>query len=307
MTKETITRSAHMLVYEQQLKDKRWELKAENIRIRDKHKCRLCGANDVQLDVHHIRYIYGRAPWDYDDGDLVTLCHDCHEKFHAKQDFKDLMPGDYFYSKLLDGVGIVERKQSNSIWFHLCWTEDNHCQEKGHGRLYFESEAYQGDVRAAKPYEITEFWKKVEKYYDIDQIIIAFGTHLRSLLPDEHPLRVKAREKYKEAISLFNKQRKFVKDQFDYYLLVSDNDFAEFKNRRISSYKDWSDTTFPYAYFHVACKKDVKEKPLCDNSKEIPYDKFDYTGYHAATLEEVNEWSDYLYHLDSLHENDLPF
>lgn len=43
--------------YEQQLNDVRWRFKAANIRRRDKHECRLCGAKRTQLDVHHIRYV----------------------------------------------------------------------------------------------------------------------------------------------------------------------------------------------------------------------------------------------------------
>ena len=66
--------------YSQELQKIHWKLKADNIRIRDKHKCRLCGAVGTQLDVHHLRYIDGREPWEYDDGDLVTLCHTCHEQ-----------------------------------------------------------------------------------------------------------------------------------------------------------------------------------------------------------------------------------
>ena len=34
--------------YEQQLDDVRWKFKADNIRIRDKHECRLCGAKRTQ-------------------------------------------------------------------------------------------------------------------------------------------------------------------------------------------------------------------------------------------------------------------
>lgn len=63
--------------YSQQLQDLNWKFKADNIRIRDKHSCRLCGEKNTQLDVHHIRYIDGRMAWEYDDGDLVTLCHKC--------------------------------------------------------------------------------------------------------------------------------------------------------------------------------------------------------------------------------------
>ena len=40
--------------YSQELQNTHWKLKADNIRIRDKHKCRLCNATDTQLDVHHL-------------------------------------------------------------------------------------------------------------------------------------------------------------------------------------------------------------------------------------------------------------
>lgn len=158
--------------YEQQLDDTRWKLKAENIRIRDKRKCRLCGANKTQLDVHHIRYINGREAWDYDDGDLVTLCHKCHEELHDGQDYEKLTPGYYYYDKVLKGVGIVKSKQSGGIWFSVCWTDDNHWSINGHGRLYIEDFLPRENVRMAKHSEINDFWSNVEKYYSIDSIIL---------------------------------------------------------------------------------------------------------------------------------------
>ena len=142
--------------YQQQLEDKRWIFKAENIRIRDKHKCRLCGTTKAQLDVHHIRYIDGREAWDYDDGDLVTLCHNCHEEVHDGQDYDKLIPGSYFYNKNLEGVGIVEYKQTNSIWFHACWAETDQNEGENHGRLYIEDEAPREAVRIARPNEIKD-------------------------------------------------------------------------------------------------------------------------------------------------------
>ena len=134
--------------YEQQLDDTRWKLKANNIRKRDNHECQICGAKKRQLDVHHIRYVSGREAWDYDDGDLVTLCHECHEEIHDWQDFENLIEGDYYYGKTLEGVGVVERK-----------------------------------------------------YYSIESIIYDFGKHLKTLLPDKHPIRIKARNCFKEAIN----------------------------------------------------------------------------------------------------------
>ena len=93
--------------YEQQLDDVRWKFKADNIRIRDKHECRLCGAKKVQLDVHHIRYIYGREAWDYDDGDLVTLCHKCHEEKYddgSNRTYSKRTAGCYSYDNVDDHI-----------------------------------------------------------------------------------------------------------------------------------------------------------------------------------------------------------
>ena len=153
--------------YDQQLKDIRWKFKADNIRIRDNHRCRLCGAKNTQLDVHHIRYT-GCEAWDYDDGDLVTLCHRCHEELHSWHDFETLRPGDYFYSKYFEGVGVVDYKNSDVIGFKGCWTENKHCCYENHGRLYANDEIAREDVRLATPIEIEELWIKVAKYYSID-------------------------------------------------------------------------------------------------------------------------------------------
>lgn len=34
------------------------------------------------LNVHHTYYIKGKAPWEYEDDALITLCEDCHQKAH---------------------------------------------------------------------------------------------------------------------------------------------------------------------------------------------------------------------------------
>ncbi len=135
--------------YSQELLDTNWKLKADSIRIRDKYECRICGATKTQLDVHHLRYIMGRKAWEYDDGDLVTLCHKCHEELHSWQDFEILRPGDYFYSKYFEGVGVVDYKNLDVIGFKGCWTENKHCWYDNHGRLYANDEVARDDVRLA--------------------------------------------------------------------------------------------------------------------------------------------------------------
>ena len=293
--------------YEQQLEDVRWKFKAENIRIRDGHKCRLCGAKNTQLDVHHIRYT-GCEAWDYDDGDLVTLCHKCHEELHDWQDFETLRPGDYFYSKYFEGVGVVEYIKSDGIYFKGCWTENKHCCYDDHGRLYANDETPREDVRLATNNEIEDFWDKVVKYYSISAIIEYFGEHLETLLPKNHPVRVQARECFQNAINTYEEQKKYVKEKFDYFLLVSDSNFAAFEdNRKFGSPCDWPADELPRAFFHVAPKQDVIEKPQKVNGKEVAFDDFDFSGYRAATKEETSQWVEYIDHLFELNKDALPF
>jgi hypothetical protein len=300
--------------YEQQLDDVRWKFKADNIRIRDKHVCRLCGAKKTQLDVHHIRYIYGREAWDYDDGDLVTLCHKCHEEIHDWQDFEKLVPGSYFYDKDLKGVGIVEHKQSDGVWFHVCWTDEKHWQEDGHGRLFYEELSSRECIREATPTEIEDFWKKVVAYYNVDAIICHFGKHLKNLFPANHPIRVKARNRFKEALGIYEKQYKFIRETFNHTLLVSDDYYALLDDNRQQSYpygNYWPSDELPHHYFKTVPAKDIKEKPNENNLKFVGFDELEFSKYRAATTDELKEWLDYEYHIANLHEeigdDDLPF
>lgn len=62
-----------------------WGKVARKVRLRDGHKCRICGAS-YPLEVHHRRYkvngvsIVGNELEHMDC--LVTLCGGCHEKVH---------------------------------------------------------------------------------------------------------------------------------------------------------------------------------------------------------------------------------
>lgn len=310
--KNTLRYMAPKERYEQQLADVRWMFKSDNIRIRDNHKCRLCNTKKTQLDVHHIRYIKGREAWDYDDGDLVTLCHKCHEELHNWQDFESLNPGNYYYDTGAKGVGIVEHKQSDSIGFRACWTDDKHCQVDGHGRLYFDDFSPRENVRKATQTEIEDFWSKIETYYNIDTIIECFGKHLKNLFPVNHPIRVKARNRFKEALELSEKQFKFIRETFNHTLLISDEYFALLeRNRNYYHPYDWYPYELPHHYFKKVPIKDVKEKPNVNNLRIVNFDELDFSKYRAANNDELQEWLDYEYHIAYLHEDhgndDLPF
>ena len=75
--------------YRRQLWDDRWRQRREVIMTRDQGRCRCCGST-LQLQVHHRQYhvdaVTGawKAPWEYADNLLVTLCERCHQAGHAR-------------------------------------------------------------------------------------------------------------------------------------------------------------------------------------------------------------------------------
>lgn len=65
-------------------RDSRWQKKRLEIMNRDKWTCRSCGKSgeNVTLNVHHAYYETGKAPWEYLNETLVTLCDKCHKERH---------------------------------------------------------------------------------------------------------------------------------------------------------------------------------------------------------------------------------
>lgn len=69
--------------------DKRWSSKRAEILARDNSRCVVCNS-EINLQVHHRQYHFikalqqFKAPWDYDNHLLVTLCERCHSRGHSK-------------------------------------------------------------------------------------------------------------------------------------------------------------------------------------------------------------------------------
>jgi len=49
---------------------------------RDEYSCRVCGKRGGRLNAHHIWPFHRFPERMYEVGNLITLCHDCHNKFH---------------------------------------------------------------------------------------------------------------------------------------------------------------------------------------------------------------------------------
>lgn len=62
-----------------------WKEFRQDVIESDGNKCTACGRgkNEVILQVHHKKYIFGRKPWEYGTQECVTLCKGCHAAEHG--------------------------------------------------------------------------------------------------------------------------------------------------------------------------------------------------------------------------------
>jgi len=84
------------------LYDKRWVKKRNKIFKRDNFKCTVCGSKK-NIQVHHTYYYKGMfVPWIYPNDSLLTLCRNCHLKWHRENE-------NIYIDKPIKHKGWVER------------------------------------------------------------------------------------------------------------------------------------------------------------------------------------------------------
>lgn len=71
------------MTYQELLKDPRWQRKRLEIMERADFACEKCHDKTTTLNVHHERYVRGRAPWEYENDELHCLCERCHAQEHG--------------------------------------------------------------------------------------------------------------------------------------------------------------------------------------------------------------------------------
>lgn len=125
--------------YVAMLKDPRWQKKRLEIMQRDNFTCQHCGCQDRELQVHHLIYYKDFKPWEYKNGELITLCSKCHEEeTQANQDLyedfkwlKELWKNLGFSSLMLESLlceissyieNILENKEDGEI--EETWQKD---------------------------------------------------------------------------------------------------------------------------------------------------------------------------------------
>jgi hypothetical protein len=96
-------------VYSEYLLSDHWRSKRKDILTRDQSTCQICGTQ--ARDVHHLSYVHRGDEYDFE---LVSLCADCHKKYHLREETKPTvlqeilenapdinLPGIELYKKLI--------------------------------------------------------------------------------------------------------------------------------------------------------------------------------------------------------------
>lgn len=77
--------------YAEKLKDPRWQRKRLEVMKQAGFKCEICWDSQSSLQIHHPVYKKGADPWDYEKGELLCCCEECHKTATASQKkFKDM-------------------------------------------------------------------------------------------------------------------------------------------------------------------------------------------------------------------------
>jgi len=146
--------------YSDQLKDRRWKLKAEKIRKRDGYKCRVCGCNGNgnPLEVHHL-YYEGLA-WEVDDDGLITLCVEHHEAIHDLKKIAgiiafDMIKKEYDATDRMDGISTIKDHHYTLMRFYISdnfrqRTIQKHFNDKKVDYLEYFDEDYKDHVDRLK-------------------------------------------------------------------------------------------------------------------------------------------------------------
>lgn len=68
--------------YANLLKDVTWQKRRLELLQLGNWTCYRCKRTTGEMHVHHKKYEYGKAPWDYPDSNFLVLCSGCHKKEH---------------------------------------------------------------------------------------------------------------------------------------------------------------------------------------------------------------------------------
>ena len=101
--------------YKEQLRDPRWQRLSAQCKEKAKYQCRICGRNEgpIQLQCHHKFYNHGAKVWEYQVGDLMCLCDDCHRQTTEALHRLRVLFGDLAYWHTKSFVSSCEQLKSS--------------------------------------------------------------------------------------------------------------------------------------------------------------------------------------------------
>lgn len=71
-----------MTPYQQLLQHPLWQKKRLEVLDKAGWRCQCCKSDQEQLHAHHIFYRKDAKPWEYEEGEIISLCDECHELEH---------------------------------------------------------------------------------------------------------------------------------------------------------------------------------------------------------------------------------
>lgn len=149
------------MTYRDQLLHPSWQRRRLEVLSRDRFSCTECEATDKTLHVHHKRYVKGRMAWEYEDGDLTTLCKDCHESGH---EVKKLIEREIALRESCDMAGIHA---------FLVGVRGGQVESEGCPKAYADTVLMPGD-EASKSYWIGSLAGMLSETLNADEAVALF-------------------------------------------------------------------------------------------------------------------------------------
>lgn len=103
--------SVRMKTYSEKLKDPRWQRKRLEILHRDDFTCQSCQDSKSEVHVHHRRYVKNKSPWEYDNGDYITLCKTCHDLITNLVTFIQYWGHEPAFRKAVSSAAVIMRDE----------------------------------------------------------------------------------------------------------------------------------------------------------------------------------------------------
>jgi hypothetical protein len=112
------------MTYSEKLRDPRWQkLRCELIE-KANSRCTNCehGHEDGPLQVHHLVYIRGKQPWEYDERFLKVLCDNCHMNWQINQESMQIA-----LALMCSRRGMWHAYDLSKAFFDMARLPDHHC------------------------------------------------------------------------------------------------------------------------------------------------------------------------------------